>query len=109
MIDLIFYFSTEIVFIRIRGNSIMFANSISGSIWCPIDGLKISMEGACKEFPDLKGKDNWKEEAIRRFKEKIINLKSEEEVAKYLIEDLRRFGYTPKFKQRAGFRREIIK
>ena len=108
MIDLIFYFGSDIIFIRIRGSTIMFTNSAYGSLWAPIDGIKISQEGVHKEFPDLINNSEWKTIAIQRFKEKINNLKTEDDVAKYITEDLKKYGYVPKYKQVQGFRRVTL-
>ncbi len=108
MIDLIFYFGNDIVFIRVRGYSVMFANSAQGSQWCPIDGLKLSKDGVIKEFPDLEFDADWHNEAVRRFKDKLLVLKNEKAIADYVIKDLRSFGYTPKFYQEQGFRKRRI-
>ena len=108
MIQVLFNYVTEIILVTIRGTDIRFATS-DGIKEAPIDGLKLSHEGVVKEFPDLKDKENWKEEAIKRFKEKIATMKSEDEICNYIIEDLRSYGYVPKYKQKQGFRRELIK
>ncbi len=108
MIDLIFYRVSEIIFIRINGYDINFSNSEYGNLSSPIEGLKLNYEGVCKEFPDLKNNHDWNGEAIKRFKEKIKSFKNEEEISNYLIEDLKKYGFVPKFKQKAGFRREVI-
>ena len=108
MIELIFYFGTEIIFIRVNGNRVSFASSSNGAIEATIDGLKLSKAGVIKEFPDLKDREDWRTEAINRFKKKIHELSSEEAVSEYIINDFKKFGYTPKWKQRRGFRREAI-
>ena len=109
MIEVLFYFGTEIIMVRIRGNHVTFVNSAMGAVESTIDGLKLSRAGVIKEFPDLKDSPDWNTEAIIRFKNKIKEMKTEEEIVDYIIEDLRKFGYIPKFKQKAGFRREVIK
>lgn len=109
MIEVIFYFGTEISMVRIRGNHVTLCSSSQGSVEATIDGLKLSKSGVVKEFPDLKDKENWREESIIRFKQRIKDFKSEEAVAEYLIEDLKKFGYVPKYKQVMGFRRVAIK
>lgn len=109
MIEVIFYFGTEIAMVRIRGNRVTLCSSTQGNVEATIDGLKLSKPGVIKEFPDLKDKEDWKEQAIIRFKQKIKDFKNEEAVAEYLIEDLRKFGYIPKYKQIQGFRRVAIK
>ena len=109
MIDLIFYYGTEIVFVRINGIDIRFATSQSGNMFASIEGLKLSKNGVMKEYPDLIENDEWKQIAIDRFKNHVHLLKDEDKIASYIIEDLKKYGYVPKFKQRAGFRREVIK
>ena len=108
MIDLIFYFGNDIVFIRVRGNSVMFANSAQGAQWSPIDGLRLSKAGVVKEFPDLEFDADWHDVAIRRFKNKLTKLSNEKAVADYIINDLKNFGYVPKFYQEQGFRKRRI-
>jgi N-acetyl-anhydromuramyl-L-alanine amidase AmpD len=108
MIDIIFYYGTEIIFVRIDGTTINFSTS-SNMTSSTIDGLRLNKEGVVKEFPDLKDNDNWKEEAVKRFKDKIKSLKNEDERCNYIIEDLKKHGYQAKIKQKAGFRKEIIK
>lgn len=109
MIDLIFYYKTECVFIRITGNNVGFANSLSGGHYGSIDNLKLNYSNVCREFPDLELRKDWREEAIRRWKEKIKELNDEEKIAEEIINDLRKHDYIPKFKQKAGFRKEPIK
>jgi len=109
MIDLIFYFGTDIIFIRVRNNSIMFANSSQGNQWCPIDGLRLSELGVKKEFPELQNEPNWKEKAIQKFKDKITDMKNETEICEYLIKDLKKYGYQPYIWKEAGHRgRKLI-
>ena len=108
MIDLIFYFGTEIIFVRVRMSSIMFANSSQGNQWCPIDGLRLSEIGVKKEFPDLKNDSEWKSKAIQKFKDKVSDMETEKEIAEYIIADLKKFGYEPKFWQEAGYRKRRI-
>ena len=104
MIGLVFQFFSEYIDIRINGNSLLFRTSQTGSMFSPVEGLKFDKVGVIKEFPDLKDNKDWKIEAIKRFKEKIKNMKSEEEVSNYLIKDLTKFGYIPIAKQKQGFR-----
>ena len=105
MIEVILYFGTEIVMVRVREGKVTFCSSSNGAVEATIDGIKLSRAGVIKEFPDLKDNPLWKEEGINRFKEKIQELSSEEAIAEYVIMDLKKFGYIPKWKQKAGFRR----
>jgi hypothetical protein len=108
MIGLIFYYAQEIIYIRIDGHNVHFSNSTFGAVETSIDGLKLNKSGVLKEYPDLKDNDNWKEIAIERFKEVINAMKTEDAIAEYIIEDLKKYGYVPKWKQKAGFRRTKI-
>lgn len=109
MIDIILYYETEIVFVRVAGYIVKFAASTYGNRWTDISGLKLNKDGAIKLFPDLADREDWKQEAINRFKEHIKSLRNENEICDYVANELRSCGYIPKYKQRVGFRREIIK
>jgi hypothetical protein len=109
MIEVIFYYGNDVVIVRITGKKIEFGNSLYGNKLATIDGIRLDKSGTIKEFPDLKDVDNWKQEAIKRFKEHINNLNNEEEVSKYIIKELSSKGYIPKYKQVAGFRPTKIK
>ena len=108
MIQIIFGFGSEKVLITIRDKDIRFGNTSFGSQMTSIDGLSLDYSGVCHEFPDLESHDDWRGEAIKRFKEKIENFDSEDEIADYLIEDLKKFGYIPEQKQKNGWRSEVI-
>lgn len=108
MIDIIFEFYGEIIFVRVDGHNIMFGSSNSGNKFGTIENLKLDYNGVTKQFPDLKENSEWKSEAIKRFKLHIASLTDEESIYKYIVSDLVKYGYKPKWKQRAGFRREKI-
>ncbi len=109
MIEVIFYYGSEVSFVRISRNDIRFATGSSGNKLAPIDGLRLSYSGVCREHPDLELNKEWKQEAIKRFKDKIKSLRTEDDKAQYIIEDLKKHGYVAKFKQKAGHRKEVIK
>ena len=109
MIELIFYYGNEVVLIRIDGKDIEFGNSSYGNKLASIDGLYLDREGTIKEFPDLKDREDWKLEAIKRFKDYIKSLRNEDEISDYLIKELKTKGYIPKYKQKKGFRPSLIK
>ena len=104
MIDLLFYFGNELILIRIDKNVVLFGNTQYGNRLASIDGIKLNKEGSIKEFLDLKDDSKWKEKTIQRFKEKINKFNSEKEIAKYIIDDLKKFGYVPKAMQVMGHR-----
>lgn len=109
MIDLIFFRGTEITFVRTDGHNVRFASSLDPNKYSSFSGLKLDYEGCIKEFPDLKGNPDWKEEVVKRFDEKIKSMDSEEEIVEYIVEELQKYGYILKKKQRSGFRPEAIK
>lgn len=109
MIEIIFYYGTDVILVRIEGKKVQFGNSIYGNKLATIDGLHLDKNGTIKEFPDLKDRKDWKQEAIKRFKNYINNLNNEEEISNYIIKELSIKGYTPKYKQLKGFRPIKIK
>lgn len=109
MISLVFDYLGEKVLVVIDGKNIKFGNTTFGARLSTIEGLKLSYSGVCREFPDLELNPNWDKLAIKRFKEKIEKFETEEEIEKYIIEDLKKFGYVPKKRQKKGFRMEDIK
>ena len=104
MIEVLFEMGSEIILVVIRGKDVKFGTSSYGCKLADISGLKLDYVGVCREFPDLELRDDWKEEAIYRFKEKIKELKSEIEISKYIIDELSKSGYKAKSMQRGGFR-----
>ena len=108
MITILFGFANEKILVTIRGERITFANTMFGAVESDIEGIQLSHQGVIKEFPDLKDNENWKAEAVKRFKEKISNLKTEQERANYIIEDLEKYGYKIEKIQRGGFRPNMV-
>lgn len=108
MIDVMFEFESDFILIKIEGKKILFANLTYGSRLTTIEGLRLDQKGVLKEFPDLKNDKNWKLKAIDRFNNKIENMKDENEIAEYVIDDLKKFGYIPRYKQKKGFRIEKL-
>ena len=104
MIELIFEFGNEVVLVLIDGHTVSFGSTSFGAHLADISGLKLSHAGVCKEFPDLELANDWEEQAVQRFKEKIGEMKSENEICDYIITELEKQGYTAKQKRREGFR-----
>ncbi len=103
MIGIIFKFGSGIVEVRVKENNVFFrTNPTQG--FGDIDGIKLNKVGVLREFPDLKDKDNWQQEARKRFKEKIKQMKTEREKVEYIKEDLKKYGYEPYAEQIEGFR-----
>lgn len=103
MIDIIFKFGSENVFVRVQDINVFFRTQQS-QVYATIDGLKLDKGGVIKEHPDLKDREDWKAEAILRFKHKIKKMNNEQERVKYVIEELGKFGYIPYIIQKQGFR-----
>lgn len=103
MIGVIFTFASEVVEVRVDQTNVFFRSS-SNQGFADITGIKLDKQGVIKEFPDLKDKEDWKKQAQERFKSKIKQLANEEERVKYIIEDLSKHGYKPKYIQKQGFR-----
>ena len=101
-------FAGDIVEIRVDDINVWFRTSGHGSQWGKLEHLNLSRVGVVREFPDLENDTQWKSKAIARFNEKIKGMRTEEERVKYIIEDLRKHGYIPKFLQKKGFRPEVI-
>lgn len=108
MIDLLFHFAGDAILVRVDGTNILFGNTSQGPMMAPLQNLRLSREGVIKEFPDLKDDPEWNEKAVKRFREKIKSLTTESARAKYIIEDLKNYGYIPKYKQIKGHRVEVI-
>lgn len=109
MIGVIFDFGGEVVEVRIDGINCFFRTSQFGNGFAPLDGIHIDHKGVLKEFPDLEGRDDWKIEAIKRFKSKLNDFKTEKERMNYVIQDLSKFGYIPLYYQVQGFRPKRIR
>ena len=107
MIGLIFRFGTEIIEVRIDRTNCLFRTGQTGFV--TIDNLRLDKSGVIKEFPDLEDKDNWREEAVKRFKDKLKELNTEDERVKYVVEDLKKYGYVLMYKQKQGHRVERVK
>ena len=108
MITILFGLAGEKILVTIKGERITFANTTFGAVESDIEGLQLSHQGVIKEFPDLKDNENWKEETIKRFKKKISELKTEQDRAVYVIEELKGQGYTFEKIQREGFRPTMV-
>lgn len=103
MIGAIFQYGSDTVEVRIVGTVVLFRTS-QFQQFAEIDGLKLDRYGVMKEFPDLVDEKEWKKIAAQRFKDKIKKMETEKERMKYVIYDLTKFGYTPLYLQKQGFR-----
>ena len=104
MIGVIFEYLNEKVEVRIDNSNCLFRTKQTYPSFIPIDSLRIDKKGVLKEFPDLKDKDDWRKQAIKRFKEKVKSFDTEKEQIKYIMEDLKKYGYKPLYIQKVGYR-----
>ena len=108
MEEVMFDFAGDYILVRVNNNRVSFSNSKYGNQMATIEGLKLDKNGVLKEWPDLKDKEDWKETAIKRFKEKIRSMQTESEVCEFIIYDLQKYGYKPLYRQKNGFRRQKL-
>jgi len=78
MVGVIFQFGSEIVEVRVQDSNCFFRTS-NFQQFATIEGLKLDKAGVIKEFPDLNDKEDWRQEAIKRFKDKLKTMKTEKE------------------------------
>lgn len=110
MIDVILKFVTDVVMVRVNGHSVTFGSKVGNNpMMAPIEGLKLSRAGVIKEFPELAASDNWRLEAIAKFKHKIRTMETEDKIVEYVVGDLTKWGYVPLYKQKQGMRIERFK
>lgn len=102
--ELLFELGGETILVVINRKEVKFGNTKYGAVLADITGLKLSYEGVYRQFPDLETVKDWKQQACKRFKEKINSMNSEDEISDYIIKELKTHGYIPKFKRRKGFR-----
>ena len=102
-IGIIFQLASETFEVRIDNGNVMFRTSGTNGAFGTIDNLQLNYTGVLKEHPDLKDSKEWRVEAIKRFKDKIKTM-TEIQAARYIISDLSKFGYTPLYSQKDGFR-----
>ncbi len=109
MISTIFQNGSETVEVRINQTNCLFRTQNTNGGFLPIEAIKLEKAGCIKEHPDLKDNEDWKNEAIKRFKQKIKNYKTEKQRMKYIISDLTKHGYKALYYQQEGFRPVKIK
>jgi len=107
-IGVIFRFGAEAAEVRVIDKNLYFRTS-SHQQWGDIDGLKLDKQGVIKEHPDLKDNKDWQKIAKKRLKEKLRKMKTEKERIKYVIEDLKGYGYKAEVIQEDGFRPQKIR
>ena len=108
VIGVIFQFASETIEIQVDNTNVLFRTQGTNGAWASIDNIKLDYVGVCREHPDLELRDDWKDETIKRFKDKIKQMKTEDERVGYIIKDLEKFGYKALYKQKSGFRVEKL-
>lgn len=104
MIGIIFEFNLEYIEVRVYDSNCLFRIKDTNKGFATIENLNLNKAGCIKEFPDLKDDKDWKDKTIKRFKQKMGNYKTETERANYIITDLEKFGYIPRYYQKSGYR-----
>lgn len=104
MIGVVLRFGGEVIEVRVQGINVYFRSSTYGTAFVPFENLHLDKAGVVKEFPDLDGDEQWRQKAIERFRAEMKKLGSENKVADYIINDLKKYGYKAIAKQRQGFR-----
>ena len=104
MITILFSKNNENIFVIIENKVVKFSSTSYGSKVYGIEGLKLDYNGVIKEFPDLENEENWRDEAIKRFNNKIKEFETEDEIASYVISDLKMHNFIPISKIKKGFR-----
>ncbi len=103
MIIGVFQLGADQVEVIVDKENTMFRDASSGTT-TTIQGLKLSKAWVIKEHPDLKDDDEWKKKAIERLKVHIKKFKTETQKINYIKDELEKHGYTPLYKQKAGWR-----
>ena len=98
-----FKLGSELIEVIVNGNEIMFFDVSTGQI-TGLTGINYNKSGVLKEFPDLEDDEEWRKKAIERLKEHIKKFNKEEDKLTYIINDLKKYGYTCLFTQQNGFR-----
>jgi len=102
MIKGTFQLGGDIINVIVDKNNVMFTDA--NNVITTIEGLKLNRQGVIREFPDLKDDENWNKKAIERFKKHIQTYSTENSKLNYIMDELKKHGYIPLYKQRAGFR-----
>ena len=95
---------TEFVDIRIEGNNINWRSTDYGSQFFPLETLSFDKTKVLNEFPDLKDNPLWRDEALKRLKDKIHSFSTEKEKASYIVKELEIIGFQPHSYQIQGCR-----
>jgi len=104
---IVFHFGDEMLIVKVLGQNILFSNSTTNfTQYAPIEGIGLKKEGILKLFPDLEGLEpgEMRVEAIKRFKEHIKSLATQDKIKEYIINEFISMGYTLKMVLREGFR-----
>lgn len=111
MILIGFSLGNQVGTIRISGCKIEYGKMFGNQMFfMPFDQLRFDYQGILREHPDLKDKPEAEARsiAVERLKEHIAKMNGEEEVYRYIIEEIKKFGGIPQLKQKVGFRVEKL-
>lgn len=107
MIIGLFQLGGDQVEVIIDKDNTMFRDTSSGTT-TTIHGLQLNKPGVMKEHPDLKDNEDWRKIAIERLKQHMKKISSEDAKINYVKNELTKHGYTPMFKQKAGWRPQLF-
>lgn len=103
----------EVAIVKILNKSLYFGKITQGiPYWLPLEKLNLGVEGIIKQFPDLEGKpyNEIKQEGVKRLKEHIKTMKTEEEIKNYVINEVEVWlGAKAVVITRPGFRPQLIR
>ena len=101
-------FGGETIEFNVVGNKVSFRSSQQhNSQFVTLDNLRFDYSGVIKEFPDLENNPQWNELARERFMEYLKTYKTEADKAHYIVKELAKYGYVPRYIQKSGFRPEV--
>lgn len=96
MIHLVFEKAGQPLIVEVMGREVYFSAYSGGIIKrAKIEGMQMLPSDIIKEFPDLAGKSysEMHNEAVKRFKQKILSFKTEAETRDYIVSELAKSGY----------------
>ena len=108
MIGVIFQLGSNYVEFRLDGDNLFVRDSSYGGTLVPFapGTVNLDYDGVLKELPYLKGDSQWKEKACEELKERFKELETDDEKINYIVDEMKKYGYIPRFTQKKGHRPE---
>lgn len=104
MIGIIFSRLDQVVEVRIDGHNLTFRDNSNMNYFVPFENLRLNKDSTITEFPQLKDQEDWRQQAVVLFKQKLKDLGNEDAIMKYVIDDLSKFGFIALYYQKGGGR-----